>query len=281
MEQQISYQALPREIQHEIFTTTLAMSKNFNETIDVFKNISALHGTHYDHSTIIDLLAKQLPNDLNKAINGVKSLQKTTLKDFTALMDALAKKFPTSSKEYIAEQFNRRHVCLANHLLETTLDSGNSKYLLKISREAIAIKLETQIAREYLSLGNTFLKTIDREDNPENALNHAINLLDKGADPNFSWIGPDARCSNPDRFIIQTLIDAVYDKIFAQRVVYGNMFYYDKGDPSMMPIVALVLNRGAKPNAKLMKYATELAQQNPTELNIKLLELLTQAAQSK
>ena len=39
----------------------------------------------------------------------------------------------------------------------------------------------------------------------------------------------------------------------------------------------LLLNRGAKPGIHLIEVATDTAQKYPTELNIKLLELLNEA----
>jgi len=234
---QCSYEALPQELKQEIFTTALATSKNFSEIINVMKNISALHGAHYDHSTIIDLLAKQLPDDLDKTIKEVKSLQGATLKDFTALMDVLAKKFPDEPRELLAEKF------------------------------------KTQVAGSYNRMANTFLKSMDDEENPETALTCAIKLLNQGVDPNYSWIGP--------RFIMRTLLLAAYNKIFAQPATYGNTFDYNNGNESMIPILTLLLDRGVKPNAHLMEHATRMSQRYPTELNIKLLALLQQAVENK
>jgi hypothetical protein len=241
--QELSYQALPKELKQEIITTAfadaLATSNTVDEVISKFKNISVLHGTSHNNSDLIDLLAKQLPDKLDQAANEVKHLQGTTLKHFTTLMDVLTKKFPDWPREWIANKF------------------------------------KTRIAGRYNTLASTFVKKIGSEENSETALKHAFNFLNDDVDPNYSWNGPDFKSS--DRWIIRTLPDLAYNKIFATPSTYGNIYNYNNIHEDMLPILTLLLNRGTKPTCDLMEHARWVAKQYPTDFNSALLTLLEQA----
>lgn len=243
LEQEPSYATLPKEVKQEIITTAfaiaLATSNTVDEIISKFKNISVLHGTSHNNSDLIDLLTKRLPNQIDEAVKEIKSLQGTTLKHFTTLMDVLAKKFPTWPREWVANKF------------------------------------KTRLAGRYNSLANTFLKTINSEENAENALNHAFQLLNDGVDPNYSWMGPDFTSS--DAWIIRTLLYTAYDKMFATSSTYGNIYSYNNIHEDMLPILTLLLNHDVKPTTHLMEHAKWVAKEYPTNFNSALLHLLEQA----
>jgi hypothetical protein len=93
MESESSYKILPKELKQEIVNTALATSNNVDEAINMIKKLGALHGVHYDTKAATDLFVKMLPNNLNEAIDEVKSLQGSTPEDFTKLVHILLGRF--------------------------------------------------------------------------------------------------------------------------------------------------------------------------------------------
>lgn len=242
-EQEPSYATLPKEVKQVIFFTALTASKNFDEKFNVFKNTCALHGIHYHHEAILTTLATQLPDQIDQAANEVKHLQGTTLKHFITLIDVIAKKFPNWPREWIANKF------------------------------------KTQIAGRYNTLGPTFLKTVGKEENSETALKNAFNLLNDDLDPNYSWIGHAFSISDNEWITrIKTLLHTAYDKIFATPSIHGLIYnYHNNVHEDMLPILTLLLNRGAKPIPHLMQHVRWVANEYPTDFNSALLHLLEQA----
>lgn len=96
---------LPKKIKQSIIGTALATSNNVDEAINAIKTSGALYGLRYDTPTAKNLLIKSLPNNLDEAIEKVKTLQGATPKDFTKLVHMLADKFNLIPYD-VAEKFN-------------------------------------------------------------------------------------------------------------------------------------------------------------------------------
>jgi len=190
---------LPKELKQEIINTALASSDNIDEAIKTIKALSALHRVRYD-----------------KLFNN--------LKNFTALMDILAEKFPKESRMSIAQEF------------------------------------DTQIAEQYVELGKTFSLYVTEGSrfNSKKALNKAIELLEEGVDPNFSW--------KKNAYESESLIEITY-------TLYTRLFEVDE---NVLLIIVLLWSRGAKPNASLIKSVERSANTSPTDSNLKILDLFKQ-----
>lgn len=140
---------LSRDLHQKIINTALTTSNTVDEAIKAINGASALYGLKYDTSTATDLLMKRLPDNIDEAINTVKHLQGTTLKDFTALVSILAKKFPDEPRSLIATKFN------------------------------------TPIADQYVSLGMRLIKILGG-DYRDTMKRETMKAIQDGADVNFT-----------------------------------------------------------------------------------------------
>ncbi len=140
------------------------------------------------------------------ALRGIKY---DNLKKLTALMDILAKKFPD------------------------------------ISRKEFAEKLNTPIAKEYITLGEQLLWPANMMHSNKSMVEDVKKLIDKGADPNYSGgqLG-------------YTALNATYMAI-------ANKIHLEKKmDENLMAILNLLLNAGAKPDASTMFYLQKSVDKN-------------------
>jgi hypothetical protein len=203
-----SLAALP-ELQKEIIAAALATTKNLDEAIHMIEKLSILRGIRYDN-----------------------------LKNFTALMNILAKKFPD------------------------------------ITRQEIAQKFTLPIAKEYIELNNLFIHNVSRikyyrPEKSGNALHEVTKLLDD-IDPNYSRISPN---SSTDKQMQETVLQITFDNyanVFSKGYTFLN-------HPHLILIMAALIHKGAKVDAELIKKAEQEANENPTDSNINLLKILTHA----
>lgn len=203
------YQDLLPELQQKIIDTALATAKNPDEAIQMIEKLSILHGVRYDN-----------------------------LKNFTALMSILAKKFPD------------------------------------ITRQEIAQKFTLPIAQKYLDINDLFMHNISkikfyRPEKSGNALHEVTKLLDD-IDPNYSRV---SSYSSADKQMQETVLHITFDN-------YVNAFsngYTFLNHPHLILIMSTLIHKGAKPDAELIKQAEKEAQENPSESNMNLLKILTQA----
>lgn len=200
--------AIP-ELQKEIITAALATAKNIDEAIHMIEKLSILGGVRYDN-----------------------------LKNFTTLINIVAKKFPD------------------------------------ITRQEIAQKFTLPIAQEYIKLNNLFMDNISRikyyrPEKSGNALHEVTKLLDD-IDPNYSRISPN---SSPDKQMQETALHITFNN-------YVNAFssgYTFINHPHLILIMSGLIHKGAQVDAELIKKAEQEANENPTESNMNLLKILTQA----
>ncbi len=241
MELQSFYQTLPHELKLEIFTTALAASKDVDETINTLKIFSALHGVQHD-----------------KLFNN--------LKNFTALMDVLTKKFPNLSREDIAEKFN------------TLTAQEYIKLGAQFFKDVIRMTCLTGGHLQPTHLLSTHHDYIWKPRNPEVEFNMAYALLSEGVDPNFSYTKTKLESKNQRTVAITSqfsLLRETYENILSDAHT-NNISKNNK-----IAIFLLLLNKGAKPDTQLMKYAASLNDLFPNKEYKLLLEYLELAAENK
>jgi hypothetical protein len=112
------YKALPIELKRDIIISALAANGDIDQAVDTIENTSMLYGVQFD-----------------KLFNN--------LKDFTALMNVLAKKFPTISRREIAKKFTtpiaRTYINLYDEL-KTNVYAGNIKGAKKAIEQGADVK---------------------------------------------------------------------------------------------------------------------------------------------
>lgn len=232
------YKSLLPELQKEIFEKMIAITSQ-DELVNVFKTMYISRAI--SKKALKGIIKRNLSkaNNLNKIIRVIKEasyiydISYNTLKYFTGLVNILANKIPG------------------------------------LSREKIALEFDTPTAKQYSVLASSFIANVLGSSSSNKyvpPLNKAIQLLDKGVDPNFSWYEEPMGSRK-----------LYHSSLLSQ--AYHDIFHYE--DENRIAILTLLLSRGARPDANLIKKAKEIAEENPTDLNFKLLELFKQAAENK
>jgi len=230
--QEPSYATLPKEVKQEIITAALASSETVHQVMNAIKIFSTLHSVQF---------GKLFGN----------------LKSFTALMDILAKKSPDASRKDIAEK----------------LKIPTAKEYIQLSESFLIDVIEEPKEGEYFVKYAPFSYVSVREPrNPKIELNTAYTLLDRGIDPNFSWI------IYPFKYRWIQRQCSLLDEAYMKALSADDANEKNTSENNKLAIFTLLLNRGAKPDAQLMEVATHAVNDFPTNSTCQLLlELLNQA----